>query len=135
MPSAAQRSRGLAAWQSLSVRQALGVQIPHCFVQIASCWQSALEPHWGVQKPWPPESWTQCCVVVPMASKQSWSVWHGAQYRRGRQTAWVGPKLGFVVFTFGATLTVAHHHPPGQSRSRLQSNIVQNALASVGEMP
>jgi hypothetical protein len=35
----------------------------------------------------------------------------------------------------GLRSTVAHHQPPGQSLSAVQSKIVQYALASVGELP
>ena len=77
--SGEQRSRGLTAWQSPSAWHGLWVQMPHCFVQTASCWQSEPDPHCGVQKPLPAVSITQCWVVASAVSKQSWSVWQGAQ--------------------------------------------------------
>jgi hypothetical protein len=36
---------------------------------------------------------------------------------------------------FGASLTLPHHQPPGQSLSAPQPNSVQKEFASVGEVP
>ena len=66
------------------------------------------------------------------AGLQSTSDVHGEQYVRGRHTLRVLPKVAVFVVALGAWLTVAHDQPPGQSVSFVQSNLVQNALASVG---
>jgi hypothetical protein len=59
----------------------------------------------------------------------------GEQYVRGKQTERLGPYEGVSVLMFGARLTVAHQKPPAQSVSVVQPKTVQNALASVGDVP
>ncbi|MDP9000483.1 MAG: hypothetical protein M3O46_10275, partial [Myxococcota bacterium] len=67
---------------------------------------------------------------------QSWSTLQGAQYCLGRHALRMAPKLRLAIVTFGATSTTAHHQPPGQSLSTVHlPKIVQNAFASVGEVP
>jgi hypothetical protein len=136
----------LAGGQSSSLMHARDSQAPpsqlmapvqrvHWVMQVASGAQLESEAHAGAQKRPPLASRTQCCGVPSTAMLQSWSAVHGAQYCRGRQTRSTCPKVRLVVVALGAWLTRAHHQLPGQSLSLSHPKRVQNAVASVGELP
>ncbi len=118
--------------QSAEARHGFGPQTVQRGAHGASVGQFVFDAHCGEQKPEPLASWTQCFSVSPVESGdwQSWSALHGAQYSRGRHQFRVCPKLRLSVATFGASLTRAHHQPPGHSLSDAQSKRVQKAVAS-----
>jgi hypothetical protein len=110
-----------------------GKQSFHRGAHVASSLQFPEFAQRGVQKELPWLSTMQCCGCPSGVGQQSWSSWHGAQYSRGKHTGrGFALKFGVGVAAFGVALTVAHHHPPGQSLSCVQPNTVQKAFASLG---